>query len=406
MGVINLRVEQQTDVLIVGAGIVGLSIGIALLQAEKGLKVLIVDKEPAAGEHASGRNSGVLHAGFYYSPDSLKAKFCREGNLELRKLCRENSIPIQECGKVVVSRNSEEDERLDLLYSRGLSNGVELELLEKTELSKYEPLAVTHQRFLWSPNTAISDPRAVTKAMVSKFEGLGGKLSYGQRIEFQRTQDGVSAKNIRAKYVINSAGAQSDRLAKELGLAKGYAMVPFMGVYRAVSSDYLPLKRLVYPVPHPINPFLGVHFTLTLDGKVKIGPTAIPILGREQYSLFEGWSLSDIGQAITATRALIQGESHKFGEILKSELPKLRERSLVRESALLVPGAMSIRKWQKKPPGIRSQLVDIKTGKLEQDFIVENFENSTHILNAVSPGWTSALPFGRWVAEEKVLPNL
>ena len=406
MGVINLRVEQQTDVLIVGAGIVGLSIGIALLQAEKGLKVLIVDKEPAAGEHASGRNSGVLHAGFYYSPDSLKAKFCREGNLELRKLCRESSIPIQECGKVVVSRNSEEDERLDLLYSRGLSNGVELELLEKTELSKYEPLAVTHQRFLWSPNTAISDPRAVIKAMVSKFEGLGGKLSYGQRIEFKRAQDGVSAKNIRAKYVINSAGAQSDRLAKELGLAKRYAMVPFMGVYRAVSSDYLPLKRLVYPVPHPINPFLGVHFTLTLDGKVKIGPTAIPVIGREQYSLFEGWSLSDIGQAITATRALIQGESHKFGEILKSELPKLRESSLVRESALLVPEAISIRKWQKKPPGIRSQLVDIKTGKLEQDFIVENFENSTHILNAVSPGWTSALPFGRWVAEEKVLPNL
>ena len=406
MGVINLRVEQQTDVLIVGAGIVGLSIGIALLQAEKGLKVLIVDKEPAAGEHASGRNSGVLHAGFYYSPDSLKAKFCREGNLELRKLCRESSIPIQECGKVVVSRNSEEDERLDLLYSRGLSNGVELELLEKTELSKYEPLAVTHQRFLWSPNTAISDPRAVTKAMISKFEGLGGKLSYGQRIEFQRTQDGVSAKNIRAKYVINSAGAQSDRLAKELGLAKGYAMVPFMGVYRAVSSDYLPLKRLVYPVPHPINPFLGVHFTLTIDGKVKIGPTAIPVIGREQYSLFEGWSLSDTGQAITATKALIQGPSHKFGEILKSELPKLRERSLVRESALLVPGAMSIRKWQKKPPGIRSQLVDIKTGKLEQDFIVQNFENSTHILNAVSPGWTSALPFGRWVAEEKVLPKI
>jgi L-2-hydroxyglutarate oxidase LhgO len=149
-----------------------------------------------------------------------------------------------------------------------------------------------------------------------------------------------------------------------------------------------------------------VHFTLTLDGKVKIGPTAIPILGREQYSLFEGWSLSDIGQAITATKALIKGQSHKFGEILKSELPKLQERSLVRESALLVPGALSIRKWQKKPPGIRSQLVDIKTGKLEQDFIVENFKNSTHILNAVSPGWTSALPFGRWVAEVKVLPNL
>ena len=179
-----------------------------------------------------------------------------------------------------------------------------------------------------------------------------------------------------------------------------------MGVYRAVKSSTLPLTRLVYPVPHPVNPFLGVHFTLTLDGKVKIGPTAIPILGREQYSLFEGWSFADIGQAALATTALIRGEAHNFGEILKSELPKLREKSLVKESASLVPLALKVKGWQKKPPGIRSQLVNTKTGKLEQDFIVENFENSTHILNAVSPGWTSALPFGRWVAEEKVLPNL
>jgi L-2-hydroxyglutarate oxidase LhgO len=242
--------------------------------------------------------------------------------------------------------------------------------------------------------------------MVSTFERLGGKLSYSQSAAFQRTQEGIRVENFSADYVINSAGAQSDRLAKKLGLAKDYAMVPFMGVYRAVKSSTLPLTRLVYPVPHPVNPFLGVHFTLTLDDKVKIGPTAIPILGREQYSLFEGWSLADLGQAALATTALIRGEAHNFGEILKSELPKLREKSLVKESASLVPLALKVKGWQKKPPGIRSQLVNTKTGKLEQDFIVENFENSTHILNAVSPGWTSALPFGRWVAEEKVLPNL
>lgn len=402
----GLKNNQKTEVLIVGAGIVGLSVGIALLEARPNLKVLIIDKEDAAGQHASGRNSGVLHAGFYYSPDSLKAKFCRDGNLELRKLCRESSIPVQETGKVVVSRSSDEDARLDLLHSRGISNGVELELLDKSELSRFEPLAITYQRFLWSPKTAISDPRAVTRSMVSTFERLGGKLSYGQSAAFQRTKEGIRVENFSADYVINSAGAQSDRLAKKLGLAKDYAMVPFMGVYRAVKSSTLPLKRLVYPVPHPVNPFLGVHFTLTLDGKVKIGPTAIPILGREQYSLFEGWSLADLGQAALATTALIRGEAHNFGEILKSELPKLREKSLVKESASLVPLALKVKGWQKKPPGIRSQLVNVKTGKLEQDFIVENFENSTHILNAVSPGWTSAIPFGRWVAEEKVLPNL
>jgi L-2-hydroxyglutarate oxidase LhgO len=395
--------EPKSDVLIIGAGIVGLSVGIALLQARPRLKILVIDKEVGPGQHASGRNSGVLHAGFYYSPNSLKAKFCREGNAELRKLCIENEIPVLESGKVVVARNAEEDARLDLLYSRGITNGVELEIHDAANLEKHEPLARTHGRYLWSPKTAISDPKAVATAMVKKFESLGGRVSYSSKVQVTESSGEVSVKGFEAKYVINSAGAQSDRLARGLGMAKEYAMVPFMGIYRSVEAKKLPLRRLVYPVPHPINPFLGVHFTLTLDGKVKIGPTAIPILGREQYSWAAGWSLPDIGQALIAATALVRGKAHSLGEILKSELPKLRESSLVLESATLVPSAGQIKAWTKRPPGIRSQLVNIKSGKLEQDFIVQNFHNSTHILNAVSPGWTSAIPFGRWVANEYVL---
>ena len=398
--------EPKSDVLIIGAGIVGLSVGIALLQARPRLKILVIDKEAGPGQHASGRNSGVLHAGFYYSPNSLKAKFCREGNAELRKLCIENEIPVLECGKVVVARNAEEDARLDLLYSRGITNGVELEIHDATNLEKHEPLAKTHGRYLWSPKTAISDPKAVTTAMVKRFKSLGGSVSYSSKVQISESSGEVCVKGFEAKYVINSAGAQSDRLARGLGMAKEYAMVPFMGIYRSVEAKKLPLKRLVYPVPHPINPFLGVHFTLTLDGKVKIGPTAIPILGSEQYSWAEGWSLPDIGQSLIAATALIRGRAHSLGEILKSELPKLRENSLVRESATLVPDASQIKTWAKRPPGIRSQLVNIKSGKLEQDFIVQNFHNSTHILNAVSPGWTSAIPFGRWVANEYVLNQI
>ena len=398
--------EPKSDVLIIGAGIVGLSVGIALLQARPRLKILVIDKEAGPGQHASGRNSGVLHAGFYYSPNSLKAKFCREGNAELRKLCIENEIPVLECGKVVVARNAEEDARLDLLYSRGITNGVELEIHDATNLEKHEPLAKTHGRYLWSPKTAISDPKAVTTAMVKRFKSLGGSVSYSSKVQISESSGEVCVKGFEAKYVINSAGAQSDRLARGLGMAKEYAMVPFMGIYRSVEAKKLPLKRLVYPVPHPINPFLGVHFTLTLDGKVKIGPTAIPILGREQYSWTEGWSLPDIGQSLIAATALILGRAHSLGEILKSELPKLRENSLVRESATLVPDASQIKTWAKRPPGIRSQLVNRKSGKLEQDFIVQNFHNSTHILNAVSPGWTSAIPFGRWVANEYVLSQI
>ena len=396
----------KSDVLIIGAGIVGLAVGIALLQARTSLKILVIDKEDGHGQHASGRNSGVLHAGFYYSPDSLKAKFCREGNTELRKLCIENEIPVLECGKVVVSRNTEEDTRLDLLYSRGITNGVDIEIHDAENLEKHEPLAKTHGRYLWSPKTAISDPRAVTTVMVKRFEKLGGRISYGSKVQISKSSGEVSVQGFETKYVINSAGAQSDRLARGLGMAKEYAMVPFMGIYRSVEAKKLPLKRLVYPVPHPINPFLGVHFTLTLDGKVKIGPTAIPILGREQYSWAQGWSLPDIGQSLIAATALVRGRAHSLVEILKSELPKLRESSLVRESATLVPDAGQIKAWTKRPPGIRSQLVNIKSGKLEQDFIVQNFQNSTHILNAVSPGWTSAIPFGRWVANEYVLNQI
>jgi len=183
-------------------------------------------------------------------------------------------------------------------------------------------------------------------------------------------------------------------------------MLPFMGVYRATSEKNLPLQRLVYPVPHPINPFLGVHFTLTIDGTVKIGPTAIPIAGREQYSFTEGWSGIDIAQALKGMKSLITGDSHDFGAILKSEWPKIIQKLLVKESTELVPTAIGVRDWHKKPPGIRAQLVHLPTGKLEQDFVVKNWVNSTHVLNAVSPGWTSSIPFGRDIVENYVTPNL
>jgi L-2-hydroxyglutarate oxidase LhgO len=149
-----------------------------------------------------------------------------------------------------------------------------------------------------------------------------------------------------------------------------------------------------------LNPFLGVHFTLTPGGLVKIGPTAIPLFGREQYSPFSGWSISDIGQAIKGTRALTQGQVHDFDSIIKSEWPKVFLHNLVRESSLLVPSSGEVSKWSRKPPGIRAQLVHIPTGRLEQDFVVKPYLNSIHVLNAVSPGWTSAIPFGKWIVDQ------
>ena len=400
--------QKKCDVLIIGAGVVGLSTGIALLQSQPSLKVVIAEKESSIAKHASGRNSGVIHAGFYYSPDSLKAKFCRDGNFELRKLAKKYGIQVKDVGKVVVSRNADEDQRLDTLFQRGIANGVELEIHSEEMLKEFEPLAITHKRFIWSPNTGISDSTAIVQGMFDEFTSLGGSIEFNSKLKLiERQGEVLEAENVfRFKHLVNAAGAQADKISRSVGIGTEYAMLPFMGVYRATSEENLPLRRLVYPVPHPINPFLGVHFTITIDGKTKIGPTAIPIAGREQYSFKTGWSASDIVQALKGMKSLVAGDSHDFGAILKSEWPKVIEKLLVKESSELVPTAESVRDWQRKPPGIRAQLVHLPTGKLEQDFIVISHANTTHVLNAVSPGWTSSIPFGRHVVDQSVVPKL
>jgi len=399
---------NKCDVLIIGAGVVGLSTGIALLQGRPSLKVIVADKEKDIGLHASGRNSGVIHAGFYYSPDSLKAKFCRDGNFELRKLAKKYGIPVKDVGKVVVARNEDEDSRLNTLFERGIANGVELEIHPAEKLKEFEPLAITHNRFVWSPNTGISDSIAIVKAMRDEFFSLGGEIHFDSKVNLTELNDEIhdSSNQFTFKHVVNAAGAQADRISRSVGVGTEYAMLPFMGVYRATSEKNLPLQRLVYPVPHLINPFLGVHFTITIDGKVKIGPTAIPIAGREQYSLTEGWSGSDIAQALKGMKSLITGNSHDFGAILKSEWPKIIQKLLVKESTELVPSAIAVKDWDRKPPGIRAQLVHLPTGKLEQDFIVTSKTNATHVLNAVSPGWTSSIPFGGYIAHTIITQQL
>jgi L-2-hydroxyglutarate oxidase len=396
----KLTSSSNFDVTIIGGGVIGLSIGNALLESNPKLRVVVVEKEKKLGQHASGRNSGVIHAGFYYSPESLKSKFCREGNFELRNLCKRNEIPVMETGKVVVTQSLDEEYQLDDLFKRGIRNGVELEMHESKELKKFEPLAKTLNRFLWSPTSAVSNPDLVLSSMANEYIEKGGvlKLDTSVQLADQSGEIVISNKSVAGNFYVNASGVQADRISRNVGVGLEYAMVPFMGVYRAVSNQLLGLRTLVYPVPHPINPFLGVHFTLTVNGKIKIGPTAIPILGREQYSVTTGWSVDDIRQAIKAARSLINGESHNVSKMIASEWPKIKQGEIVKQASRLVPKAQTIRSWSKLPPGIRSQLVHLPTGKLEQDFKVELKSNSLHILNAVSPGWTSSIPFARYVA--------
>jgi L-2-hydroxyglutarate oxidase LhgO len=391
----------DADFLVIGAGVVGLSLGVELLNQFPKSKVVVIDKEEKLGAHASGRNSGVLHAGFYYSPDSLKARFCREGNEELRKLIYDNQIPMKALGKIVVAKNKLESERLESLHQRGLINGVKLELLPESDLKSFEPLAKTHEKFLWSPDTAVSDPTKVLAALATKFEAKGGILLLAKRVSVKEDKSvWIDSRKVKFNHVFNSAGVNAVHIANTLGLGREYGLLPVLGIYKTNSIKNLPLRTLVYPVPDPVNPFLGVHFTVTVDGLVKIGPTAIPVLGREQYGPNYRPDFLDIKSTSKSLHALLSNSFQETLRISITEISKFSSRKLLKESSSLVPLASSTSGWTRKPPGLRAQLVNLNTGQFEQDFVVRTEDCFTHILNAVSPGWTAAIPFSKWVVSQ------
>ena len=391
---------KKFDVVIAGGGILGLSIGRSILMKNPKLSVLVVEKEESVGQHASGRNSGVLHAGFYYSPDSMKARFCSEGNRLLTRLAANHKIEVRKVGKVILSSTPAEEKILQNLFERGTNNGVELELLESKLLKSFEPLAKTHETFLWSPSTSISDPRSIISAIENEFITLGGLLLCNSVISIEKQQEIlVNKEKVTTRFFVNAAGSQSDRIAHKFGLGLEYIMFPFLGNYRITNFKSLKLQRLVYPVPHHKNPFLGVHLTLTLSGKVKIGPSAIPLIGREQYNWNSGFSGKDLNETLKAAISVARHDFANIFSLAKTEIKKLSTKVLVSEAAKLVPAVKNVDSWERYEPGIRSQLVHTPSGKLIQDFLVLESNNTIHILNAVSPGWTASLAFSEYIAD-------
>ena len=400
-------INKDYDHIIIGAGIIGISLGLALLERNPSRKVLIIDKENKPGVHASGRNSGVLHAGFYYSPDSLKAKFCRLGNLELRKFCKENNLRILETGKVVVCQDKQDVLRLEELYRRGVENGVDIELHSFQELSRIEPAAQTIDKFIWSPTTAVGSPKDVIEKLSEKFVKSGGKFLFNQKVKLIKKNNEVliqtKSANYFAKAIINSAGAYAAELAKQVNVGREYVCMPFLGAYKKTNLLSQNPKRLVYPVPNPVNPFLGVHTTITLNNELKIGPTAFPVIGKEQYKAIDGFSFKDLAEFLSSSRALLRSNSVNLLGLAQEEVLKLFTKPLLKRTKKLSDSLQINKNWVKHPSGIRAQIINTKTKTIEMDYIVESDKNVVHVLNAVSPGWTSSLPFARWVVENQPL---
>ncbi|MCK5925201.1 MAG: FAD-dependent oxidoreductase, partial [Methylococcales bacterium] len=258
----------KIDYLIVGAGIIGMTIAHELIQRNKALKIVIIEKEADVAVHASGRNSGVLHAGFYYSADSLKAKLTAEGNRKMKAFCAEHAIFVNETQKYVVAKDQQELDWLYELDKRAKINGVETELVDADAI---DPNIKTYQKALFSPSTASVNPKEVCAVLKQNLIDQGIEFIFNQPFE---------SLSLDYNYLINCAGSYADKIAKLHGLAKSYTMIPFKGLYLKYYGDDQPLRTNVYPVPNMKNPFLGVHYTITSTNDIKIGPTAIPVFWR------------------------------------------------------------------------------------------------------------------------------
>lgn len=392
---------HTADVTVIGGGVVGLALADAWLQRFPDSSVLVLDKEEHLAAHASGRNSGVLHAGFYYAPDSLKAQLTRKGNEMLRAFCAERDVPLRETGKVVVTTSAEQLPALDTLYERGQVNGVTLEMVDETGLRELEPLAHTVERALWSPNTAVASPAGVVIALAHRVHERGGVVSLGSTVTGAGPGWVMSSTHgrISTGHVINAAGLHADTVAHWFNVGMDYRMLPFKGLYWYGSWAPGRLKRHVYPVPDPRNPFLGVHLTVTVDGRVKVGPTAIPALWREDYGGVKGLRGRELWDIARTYPRFMRSDHHDVPGLIRSEMPKYSRSYLVKQAQALVPSVQPRDFQEKGKPGVRAQLLHVPTGRLEMDFVVEGDRESTHMLNAVSPAWTSSLAVAEYVVQ-------
>ncbi|HXV69604.1 MAG TPA: L-2-hydroxyglutarate oxidase [Nitrospira sp.] len=388
------------DFLVIGGGVIGLSIARELRRRRPTSHVTLIEKEPSCGAHASGRNSGVLHAGFYYSPDSLKARFTRLGNEQLTAYCDAKRISLNKCGKLVVAKDAGDLPSLDELIRRGRANGIELHELTDTEAKRIEPRAKTYQRALFSPRTSTVNPLHVMDAIQQD------ALREGIQIRFESAYRGrkdrqilTNTGRIEAGYVVNAAGLYADKIALDYGFSEKYRILPFKGLY--LYSDEPPgsIRTNIYPVPDLRNPFLGVHFTITADGKAKIGPTAIPAFWRENYDGFRNFKVAELIEVAGRGLGLLTGAQFDYRRLALEEIAKYSRAKMVALASVLADGVKEehYRKWGR--PGIRAQLLDITTKKLEMDFVLEGDDRSMHVLNAVSPAFTCSFPFASHVCD-------
>ena len=329
----------------------------------------------------------------------MKARFTKEGNQLLTRYCEESGLKINPCGKLVVANTEEEQAGLDELFRRGRVNKVEVEEITEAEAKKIEPHVRTKGRALFSPTTKSIDPTEVMHRLAKDASKAGIEIWFDSPFLSRKGGEIVTKRgSVFPGFVINAAGLYADRVAHAFGVGKDYRILPFKGLY-LYSDVQVPLRTNIYPVPNLKNPFLGVHFTLTAAGKVKLGPTAIPCLWREQYGKLDNFKLGEMCEIVPRQMKLMLRSNFDFKRLAFEEMKKQNRHHLADLANHLVSGIQtsSFKVWGK--PGIRAQLFDLKRQALEMDFVVEKREDSLHILNAVSPALTCSFAFAKHIVE-------
>lgn len=395
---------KRTDYLIVGAGIVGLTIAREIKSREPAATIRLLEKESRLGVHASGRNSGVLHTGIYYPHGTLKAKLCKTGADAMFIFAQENNIPVRRDGKVIVATSEENAKGIDQLMANAVANEINAFKLGAKEILEIEPHACSEFGGIYCKDTAVIDSPGVLDKLRAQL------VEQGVSIELDRTviridEDKKQAQTQNHTYdyglLINAAGSYADVVGKLVGVGQQYQLVPFKGLYYKLVPEVSDrVKGSIYPVPNPALPFLGIHFTRVINDDVYVGPTAIPALGRENYGILQGARLMESLKTGAQLAKLYASNVQKFRALVHAELPHYTKSGFMKSASKLVDHLES--NWIKATPkvGIRPQLINTREGKLEMDFLIERGKNSIHILNSISPAFTSSFAFAKLVVDE------
>lgn len=390
------------DFVVVGAGIVGLTVAHELRRRQPGARIAVLEKEPAPGLHASGRNSGVMHSGIYYDSNTLKARVCAEGARRMIEYARAEGVAVEQNGKVILATSEEQLPTIEKLLDNARGSSIPAERIDHQRLKELEPCAAQGPAAIYCPTTAVIDGPAVLERLREQLERQGTIFIFNCHVDRPdirgrlRTSQGV----VQYAMLFNCAGAYADILARSYGLADAYTLVPFKGIYWKLSKQANSLVRAnIYPVPDISMPFLGVHLTKVISGDVYIGPTAIPALGRENYGGLQGVNISESLGILSQLGGMYLRNENNFRRLAHVEMGKYKKAAFLSAARKLVPRLTADDMEATPKAGIRPQLINIKTRRLEMDYIIERSEDSVHVLNAISPAFTSSFAFAELIVD-------